>query len=228
MKVMILAAGRGERMRPLTDKCPKPLLRVGGKPLIAWTMERLAKAGFHDVVVNHAYLGRMIERVLDKGKPWGMHVEYSPEEEALETAGGIAKALPLLGDAPFMVVNSDVYCDLNFESFAMRGLTKLTQGKHAHLAMIANPAHHPTGDFALKENGLLSRNDEPRLTFAGIGVYRPELFAHIAGGTKAQLAPILIAAMEKSLVSGEHFKGRWVDVGTPERLKELDAALKTA
>jgi MurNAc alpha-1-phosphate uridylyltransferase len=228
MRAMILAAGRGERMRPLTDTCPKPLLKVGGKPLIVWHIERLAKAGFRQIVINHAHLGGMLEATLGDGKIWGADIRYSREIDALETAGGIAKALPMLGGSPFLVVNGDIYCELDFKAFAARALDRITQGMHAHLAMVNNPAHHAEGDFALNERGLLARTGEHRLTFAGVGAYRPELFAQIVAGEKAALAPILIIGMENGRVSGEHFAGRWVDVGTPERLAELDAVLKVS
>lgn len=235
MKAMILAAGRGERMRPLTDHAPKPLLPVGGKALIVWHIERLAAAGFNEVVINHAHLGRMLEETLGDGHLWNINIRYSPEGEALETAGGIAKALPLLGFAPFLVVNGDVWCDIDFERFVARGIVGITQGAHAHLALVDNPAHHPNGDFNLIENpgssiGQLSSQpgDRPakRLTFSGIGVYRSELFAGITAGDKARLAPLLEGAIASNRATGEHFKGRWVDVGTPERLAELDAQLQ--
>ncbi|MFT4171576.1 MAG: nucleotidyltransferase family protein [Rhodocyclaceae bacterium] len=223
---MILAAGRGERMRPLTDHRPKPLLEVGGKPLIVWHIEKLARAGFHDIVINHAHLGGMIETALGNGRVLGVAIRYSPEAEALETAGGIVQALPLLGDAPFLVVNGDVFCDLPLAPFAARGLTRMTtRAALAHLAMVPNPAHHVGGDFVLGEDGALSEDGAERLTFAGIGVYRPELFAGIERGSKAKLGPLLRTAMAEHRASGELFDGRWVDVGTPERLRRLDSAL---
>ncbi|MDB5888000.1 MAG: Nucleotidyl transferase [Rhodocyclales bacterium] len=233
MKAMILAAGRGERMRPLTDHAPKPLLPVGGKPLIVWHIERLAAAGFNEVVINHAHLGHLIEETLGDGHLWNMHIYYSAEVEALETAGGIAKALPLLGYAPFLVVNGDIWCDIDFERFAARGIVGITQGAHAHLALVDNPPHHPEGDFNLLKTsqstiGQLTSLSATRLTFSGIGVYRSELFTGITAGEKAQLAPFLQVAIANNRATGEHFAGRWIDVGTPERLGELDAQLKAA
>ncbi|MFZ2628139.1 MAG: nucleotidyltransferase family protein [Rugosibacter sp.] len=243
MQAMILAAGRGERMRPLTDACPKPLLPVGGQPLIVWHLQRLAAAGFRDVVINHAHLGAQIEAVLQTGAAWGLSIRYSPEPNgALETAGGIANALPLLGDAPFLVINGDIFCDWDLA----RAKTGLAENELAHLVLVANPAHHPQGDFTLTNEKVLSRDgfknpsldgagDTPRsqstfgtpdkLTFAGIGVYRPALFDTVTRGQPAKLAPLLRTAMANGQVSGELHPGRWVDVGTPQRLAELDALL---
>lgn len=227
MKAMILAAGRGERMRPLTDSCPKPLLEVGGKPLIVWHIERLVRAGFSDLVINHAHLGEMLEKALGDGRHWNVRIQWSREGEALETAGGIAKALYMLGDAPFLVVNGDIWCDLEFGPFVARGLARMTRGAVAHLALVDNPPQHPQGDFMLGESGLLSHGEGTRKTFSGIGLYRPELFGSVIPGDKAKLAPLLIEAMQHGRVSGERHDGQWHDVGTPERLRELDANLKT-
>ncbi|MEC5385634.1 nucleotidyltransferase family protein [Uliginosibacterium sp. H3] len=230
---MILAAGRGERMRPLTDHAPKPLLPVGGKPLIVWHIERLAAAGFNEIVINHAHLGHMLEETLGNGRMWNINLRYSPEGEALETAGGIAKALPLLGPAPFLVVNGDVWCDIDFERFVARGIVGITQGAHVHVALVSNPAHHPAGDFNFlppqPPSSIGQLSAEPggtRLTFSGIGVYRAEFFNGITPGEKARLAPLLQTAITGKHVTGEHFNGRWIDVGTPERLAELDTQLK--
>ena len=224
MKAMILAAGRGERMRPLTDHTPKPLLPVAGKPLIVWHIERLARAGFRELVINHAHLGEQIEALLGSGDAWGLRIAYSPEPPgALETAGGIANALPLLGDTPFLVVNGDIYCDWDFS----RAADLLTADRLAHLVLIDNPPHHPAGDFTL-DNGTVGRGEQNRLTFSGIGVYRPALFAGIARGTPAKLAPLLRNAIDAGKIGGERHAGRWVDVGTPERLAALDAELSTA
>jgi len=217
---MILAAGRGERMRPLTDHTPKPLLPAGGKPLIVWHIERLGAAGITELVINHAHLGKQIEAALGDGSRWNVAIAYSDEGIALETAGGIANALPLLGDAPFLVVNGDVYCDYDFARLKAHGLGD----DLAHLVLVPNPEHHPAGDFGL-EQGLVQDGGEPRFTFSGIGLYRPELFAGIAPGTPAKLAPLLRAAMAQGRVSGELFTGRWLDIGTPQRLAELDAEL---
>lgn len=222
---MILAAGRGERMRPLTDHCPKPLLRVGGKPLIAWHLEHLAVAGFGEVIINHAHLGAQIEATLGDGSDRGLRIRYSPEPAgALETAGGIAQALPLIGDEPFLVINGDIFCDWNLA----RAQTCLGDDALAHLIMVDNPAHHPAGDFHLDGHQLGAGETAPgpRLTFSGIGVYRPELFSSLRPGTPAKLAPLLVAAMTRNQISGEHHTGRWLDVGTPQRLAELDAELQ--
>ncbi|MCX7892916.1 MAG: nucleotidyltransferase family protein [Burkholderiales bacterium] len=221
MKAMILCAGRGERMRPLTDATPKPLLPVGGTPLVAWTIRRLARAGIVDLVVNHAHLGERIEAALGDGRRFGVAIRYSPEREALETAGGIANALALLGGAPFLVVNGDVWCDCDYVAFTARPLADATL---AHLALVANPPQHPAGDFALA-GGRVANDGGERLTFSGIGIYRPELFAGIAPGTKAKLAPLLRAAADAGRVTGERLACEWHDVGTPERLAALDAAL---
>jgi MurNAc alpha-1-phosphate uridylyltransferase len=220
MKAMILAAGRGERMRPLTDHTPKPLLPVGGKPLIAWHLEHLACAGFREIVINHAHLGAQIEAALGDGSRYGVSIQYSPEGEALETAGGIANALPLLGDAPFLVVNGDVFCDYDFSQLARQPM----DGVVAHLVLVDNPEQHPHGDFVLSA-GRLVEEGARRLTFSGIGVYRPELFAGVVRGSKAKLAPLLRAEISQARVTAEHYRGHWVDVGTPERLQALDQQL---
>ncbi len=223
MKAMILAAGRGERMRPLTDYTPKPLLMVGGKSLIVWHLERLARAGFNEVVINHAHLGNQIETALGNGARWGLSIQYSPEAQALETAGGIANALPLLrgtDDQPFLVVNGDIFSEFDFSQLAH----SLMPGKMAHLVLVDNPSQHPQGDFALDE-GKLSLEGKPRLTFSGIGVYRPALFSAIRQGSAAKLAPLLHAAISGGQASAEHYRGVWHDIGTPQRLYELDEQL---
>ena len=221
MKAFILAAGRGERMRPLTDTTPKPLLLAGGKPLIVWHLERLAAAGFREVVINHAHLGSLIEQTLGNGSQWGLHIQYSPEPPgALETAGGIATALPLLGDSPFLVVNGDVLTDIDFA--ALRAVAPMLDGttRLAHLVLVDNPPHHPDGDFALAADGRVSAS--PALTFSGVGVYHSALFATTPAGQPARLAPLLRQAMAAGQVSGCHHHGLWLDVGTPERLAEAD------
>lgn len=220
MKAFILAAGRGERMRPLTDHTPKPLLQAGGKPLIVWHLERLAAAGFKEIVINHAHLGAQIEQTLGDGASWGLNIQYSPEPPgALETAGGIATALPLLDEQPFLVVNGDVYCDWDFNR--ARQLT----AKTAHLVMVANPAHHTTGDFSLDGERVIYANGKQTLTYAGIGVFSPSFFAGVQSGTVMKLRPLLDAAIAAGTLTGEHHTGRWVDVGTPQRLAELDQEL---
>ncbi len=220
MKAMILAAGRGERMRPLTDHTPKPLLEVGGKPLIVWHMERLVQAGFEEIVINHAHLGQQIETALEDGSRWGLQIRYSPEKVALETAGGIANALGLLGAEPFLVVNGDTFSDIDYRQLA----GALRPGFLAHLVMVDNPPQHPQGDFALADS-LLSVEGESKLTFSGVGVYHPDLFVGIRRGDAAKLAPLLKDAMSEKRVSGQHHHGKWYDIGTPQRLAELDAKL---
>ena len=217
MKAMILAAGRGERMRPLTDANPKALLEVRGKALIAWTIEALARAGIRELVINHAHLGSKIEAALGDGSRFGIAIRYSPETQALETAGGISNALALLGAGPFVVVNGDVFCDFDFSRLAGRA-----PGKNlAHLVLVENPPHHQQGDFSLSGD-TVGVEGEPKYTFSGIGLYRPELFEGIGSGAKAQLAPLLRAEMAKRRVSGELHLGHWHDVGTPERLAALN------
>ena len=210
-------------MRPLTDATPKTLLPAGGKPVVAWLLERLAGAGFRELVLNHAQLGWMIEAVLGDGERFGVRIRYSHEPEALETAGGIANAMPLLGAAPFLAVNADLYSDFPFE----RLRAALDGDALAHLVLVDNPSHHPGGDFALSD-GRVANAGAPMLTFSGIGVYRPALFAAIARGTRARLAPLLREAAAHGRVTGEHFGGRWLDIGTPERLAALDAQLKAS
>ncbi len=206
-------------MRPLTDHVPKPLLRAGGKPLIAWHLERLAAAGVRDVVINHAHLGSQIEAAVGDGTAYGLRIRYSPEAAALETAGGIANALPLLGSAPFLVINGDIHCDMPLAPLLAR------TPRSAHLVLVDNPPHHTEGDFSL-QGGLASSTGQPRLTFCGIGVYQPALFAAVPRGAKAKLAPLLVAAMDESRVGAEKYDGFWIDVGTPARLAELDARLR--
>ncbi|HEY5293486.1 MAG TPA: nucleotidyltransferase family protein [Burkholderiales bacterium] len=221
MKAMILAAGRGVRMRPLTDTAPKSLLAAGGKPLIVWQLENLARAGFTEAVINHAHLGHMIEAALGDGSRFGLSIRYSPEPEALETAGGIALALPLLGAEPFLVVNADIYTDYDFSALAGLQL----EDRLAHLVLVDNPPQHPRGDFAL-DAGRVREGGKPLLTFSGIGVYAPRLFGGIPPSAKVPLAPILRKAMTADRVSGEHYRGRWHDIGTAERLEALDTELR--
>ncbi len=225
LKAMILAAGRGERMRPLTDRCPKPLLEAGGKPLIVWHLERLAAAGIRDIIVNHAHLGFMIEDALGDGSRWGLAITYSAEREALETAGGIALALDRLGTEPFLVINGDVYCEADFAALANRGRRHLEPSDAlAHLLLVDNPDHHPAGDFRLDGDRAFA-DGSPRLTFSGIGMYRPELFRHIPRGSRAKLGVLLQNAMARGAVTAERLDGFWLDVGTPERLASLDLRL---
>lgn len=215
---MILAAGRGERMRPLTDELPKPLLRVGGRPLIEYHIEALARAGIRELVVNLSWHGDRLRAHLGDGGRFGVTIAYSEEGPVpLETGGGIRQALPLLGDAPFWVVNGDIYCEYPLARLALRS------GALAHLVLVPNPAHHPAGDFALRD-GLVRDDTTPRLTFTGLSVMDPGLFAGREPGRFA-LAPLLRAAAARGQVTGEAWPGRWADVGTPARLRDLDAAL---
>jgi len=215
MKAMLLAAGRGERMRPLTDTTPKPLLRVGGRALIEWHMRALARAGITELVINHAHLGKQLVTALGDGHACGVDIAWSAEPEgALETGGGIFNALPLLGNAPFLVVNADIWTDFPFS-----GLPADIDGL-AHLVMVDNPVHHGGGDFSLAA-GRLSQSGAVMLTFSGIGVYHPALFAGCSPGA-FPLAPLLRQAMDAGQVSGEHYRGNWFDIGTPERLEAVN------
>lgn len=226
MKAMILAAGRGERMRPLSDRIPKPMLPVAGKPLIIWLIERLARAGRRELVINVAHRGAELISLLGNGADFGVTIAWSDEgKQALETAGGIRQALPLLGTEPFLVVNGDLWCDYDFSRLAT-----LADDDLAHLVLVDNPPHHPAGDFLLHEHRVsdpAASNAVPtRLTFAGIGLYRPALFADLTAGESAPLAPLLRRAMGAGKVSGEAFAGEWFDVGTPDRLQELDQRIR--
>src|SRR4051812_8993037 len=220
---MILAAGRGERMRPLTDTLPKALIAVGGKALIVRHVEKLVRAGFIDIIVNHAHLGGLIEGALGDGRDFAANIRYSPEKEALETAGGIANALHLLGDAPFAVVNADVYSDFDYARLAIAMRNLHAQHRRAHLVLVPNPAHHRAGDFALR-NGQVAL-DGARFTFSGIAVYEPVMFKALAPGAKAQLATLLRDEIAVQRVSGELFEGRWRDIGTPQRLAAVEREL---
>ena len=214
MKAMILAAGRGERMRPLTDHTPKPLLQAGGRPLIEHLIVALVEAGITELVINHAHLGEQVEATLGDGSRWGASIRYSPEAEALETAGGIHRALPLLGSDPFLVVNGDIATDFPFATLLGRPIDL------AHLVLVPNPEHHPRGDFGLQDGKAID-GGEIRYTFGGIGVYRPELFKDCVPG-RFPLAPLLRSAMALGSVSGELYQGMWMDIGTMERLQAFD------
>ena len=221
MKAMLLAAGRGERLRPLTDSIPKALVEAGGKPLIAWHLERLARAGIRDAVINVSHLGeRIVERIGD-GARFGLRISYSRERERLETAGGIANALVLLGREPFLLVNADVYCECDFARLAQVNLG----ARLAHLVLVPNPAHRAKGDFSLRD-GRIGSEAAPRYTYAGIGVMRPALVAPVTPGEKAPLAPLLYEAAARGLIGGELYEGLWQDVGTAERLAELEKHLR--
>ena len=221
MKVMMLAAGRGERLRPLTDRIPKPLVQVAGKPLVVWHLERLAAAGLRDIVLNVSHLAEAIVERLGDGARFGVRLSYSREAEPLETAGGIAKALPLLGDAPFLLVNADVYCELGF---AALGALELG-ARLAHLVLVPNPPHRLQGDFSLSSGGLVGNAGGPRYTYGGVAVMSPQLLAAVRPGEKAPLAPLLREAAGRGGISGELYPGLWQDVGTVERLRELESTL---
>lgn len=228
MKAMILAAGRGERMRPLTDHTPKPLLKVAGKPLIEWHIENLKKAGFEDIVINIAWLGDQIPVALGDGSKFGVNLFYSDEQKegALETAGGIIKALPLLckepceelNDESFLVVNGDIWCD-----FPYSNISPLLNNDLAHLILVNNPEHNPSGDFEI-DNYRVKEEGENKFTFSGIGYYHSDLFKNLEQG-KRPLAPLLREKMSENKISGEYFTGDWRDIGTPERLSMLDQEL---
>jgi len=216
MKAMILAAGRGERMRPLTDTLPKPLLEVRGKPLIVWHLEKLSERGFKDIVINIAHLGHKIPETIGDGSKYGLNITYSDEqnEGALESAGGIVKALPLLGDEPFLVVNGDVFCDYSFDAgFDL-------EDKLAHLILVPNPEHNTNGDFGLKDAFALNDADI-KYTFSGIGYYSPKFFSELKYG-KSSLAPLLRDAINEKKISGELYKNMWHDIGTPQRLENIN------
>lgn len=219
MKAMILAAGKGERLRPLTLHTPKPLVRAGGVPLIEYHLRALVEAGFDELVINHAWLGEQIEAHLGDGAALGVHIRYSPEGEPLETGGGIHRALPLLGDEPFLVVNGDIWTDYDFHRLKapMTGL--------AHLVLVDNPAHHPAGDFSLSNGRVQETVGEAALTYSGIAVLSPRLFEGCQPGA-FKLAPLLRQAIAEGQVSGEHFNGCWIDVGTHERLADVERIIE--
>lgn len=221
MKAMILAAGYGKRMRPLTDHTPKPLLQAGGKALIEYHIEKLRDAGIESLVINTGWLGGQLAEALGDGQRYGIPIAWSHEGTPLETAGGIKRALPLLGSDPFVLVNGDIWTDFDFQPLLA------DHPDPVHLVLVDNPAHHPQGDFHLTDTGRLRDNAEPRLTYAGIGRFEPALFADLPEG-EARLAPLLRAAMADDAASGEHHRGQWWDIGTPERLDELDQLLNNA
>lgn len=233
MKAMIFAAGRGERMRPLTDTCPKPLLKVRGRPLLVWHVVNLVRAGIIDIVINHAHLGHMVEEALGDGSRFGARIAYSAEGTALETAGGIAKARNLLGEDPFVAISGDIYCPhFNFEQVkSVLEDNDVWGNPHPHdkrdiawLYLVKNPPYHPSGDFALN-NFSITAKGEPMHTFANIGVYRPEMFDAIAPGSHAKLGPLLYEFAASGRIGGELYRGDWFNVGTVEQLAQLNAPL---
>ena len=233
MKAMILAAGRGERMRPLTDDCPKPLLKVRGRPLILWQVLNLVRAGITEIVINHAHLGDMIEAALGDGSRYGAQIVYSAEGTALETAGGIVRARGLLGEAPFVAISGDIYAP-HFDFTQVLDVLKdndvwgnphpVEKRDIAWLYLVKNPPFHPQGDFALA-NYTITADGAPRHTFANIGVYRPEMFDGIAPGERARLGPLLHEFAARGLIGGELYNGIWENVGTPDQLAALNAPL---
>ena len=234
MKAMIFAAGRGERMRPLTDTCPKPLLKVRGRPLIVWHVLNLVRAGITDIVINHAHLGHLIEQALGDGSNFGASIRYSPEAVALETAGAVSQARHLLGEEPFLAISGDIYCPyFDFEQVKDVLADKDMWGNPyppdkrdvAWLYLVRNPAHHPRGDFALTLYSIANEG-APLWTFANIGVYRPEMFDAIAPGTRAQLGPLIRQYAARGVVGGEVFGGDWTNVGTAEQLLALNGGNK--
>ncbi len=219
---MVLAAGRGERMRPLTDSKPKPLLEVGGRPLIEHHLIKLAAAGFKRIVINHAHLGDQIVSALGNGERWNITIQFSAEREALETAGGIANALALINSEAFVVVNSDVFSDYDYAGLRVAAQRLLDDAKWlAHLVLVDNPAHNPAGDFSL-EDGIVVADANEKLTFGGLAAYRADMFAALKPSEKKALGPILKAQAKAGRVSGEHYQGRWTDVGTRERLDQAN------
>lgn len=219
MKAMILAAGRGERLRPLTDVTPKPLIQVKGKPLIAYHLEKLSQAGINDIVINVRHLGEKIQAYVGTGGAWGVNVQYSVELTALDVGGGILQALPLLGKEPFLVVNGDIWTE-----YPLSCLKKKIQGL-AHLVLVDNPDHNQKGDFCLEQNGLLSKCGLQTHTYAGISLLHPDLFEGYVQGQAFRLAPLLEKAASSELLSGEYFRGAWTDVGTIERLQSLETKM---
>ena len=236
MKAMIFAAGRGERMRPLTDTCPKPLLKVRGRPLIVWQILGLVRAGITEIVINHAHLGHMIEETLGHGTQFGAQIQYSAEGTALETAGGIANALHLLGDDPFVTVSGDIYCphfdfeqvkDVLIDADHRGNPYKAHERDIAWLYLMPNPDHHLQGDFALNSFTIANEASagSPLYTFGNIGVYRPEMFAGVTPGSNAKLAPILREHAQRGLIGGEIYEGTWINVGTVPQLETLNRPL---
>lgn len=235
MKAIIFAAGRGQRMRPLSDQCPKPLLKVGGKPLITWHIEKLVQAGITEIVINYSWLGEQFPRILGNGSYWGAKLYYSAEQSALETAGGIAHALPLLGDGIFLAISGDIYTNFDFANLHLPAQLMCTSiAPKMYLVLVDNPEFHPQGDFGLKTKKLvdttscteISLTETPFFTYANIGLYDTRSFNHLDPHQPAKLRPLLDDAIIQGRVNGEYFRGIWYNVGTPEQLYELDKLLK--
>jgi len=212
---MILAAGRGKRMKELTKETPKPLILTKGKPLIEWHLEKLSATGFQDIIINICYLPAMIKNFVGDGSSWGLNVTYSEENPVLETAGGIKNALPYLGDEPFAVINADIFSNFDYAKLRLINLDKTCDG---YIVLVENPEHNQTGDFGLSENNSVVLNSENLHTFSGIAVYHPRLFNNLKKGVRMQLLPLLKTSISDSLIKGELFRGMWSDVGTPKRL----------
>lgn len=230
MKAMILAAGRGERMRPLTDTVPKPLLQVAGQALIEHHIRALYRAGIRDIVINHAWLGEQIENYLGKGEKFGLNIRYSAESDALETAGGIRHALPLLGKDPFIVVNGDIWTDYPFQQLVDKAKTGLSQNIWAELVLVTNPAHHPDGDFCMSDDSPLLFNsgiypDYSCYTFSGIGLYHPKIFYMLEDDEPQALGPVLKELIREQHIHGQLYEGDWFDIGTEQRLREINQYL---
>lgn len=226
MRAMILAAGRGERMRPLTDTCPKPLLEVAGKPLIVWHIERIVAAGIDDIVINTAWLGHMIEHALGDGSTWGARLHYSHETTALETAGGIAHARHLLGQTPFLLMNGDVFTDWDPRGAQAAAHRMTACDADMWILLVDNPTHHPDGDFSLDADARVHDGGPGALTYAGIAIYQPRMFDHLDPNAAAPMAPLMREVMAAGRAIGAHHAGQWADIGTVERLATLDASLK--
>lgn len=230
MKAMILAAGRGERMRPLTDTTPKPLLEVAGQGLIEHHIQSLYRAGIRDIVINHAWLGEQIEKQLGKGEKYGLNIQYSAEERALETAGGIRHALPLLGNEPFIVINGDIWTDYPFQQLIDKAKTDLSQDIWVHLVLVPNPPHHTDGDFCMAEDSPLLFNkgihpDMPCYTFSGMGLYHPKIFYMLEELEPQALGPVLKELIREQHIHGQLYQGDWFDIGTEQRLQEINQYL---
>jgi MurNAc alpha-1-phosphate uridylyltransferase len=222
---MLLAAGRGERMRPLSDQTPKPLLQVGGKPLIVWHLEKLAQAGITEVVINHAHLGAQIEAALGNGSRYGVNIRYSAEHPALETAGGVVCALPLLGTGPFLLISADIYVEGDYRSLASK-VTELNDGTLAYLWMVKNPDWHARGDFALVDEHLQLAG-APTLTYSNMGLFHPDFFSGVKPGTKLPMLPLFQRAMAAGKIKGACYDGLWENIGTPTQLSALDSILRS-
>jgi N-acetyl-alpha-D-muramate 1-phosphate uridylyltransferase len=219
MKAMILAAGRGKRMGNLTQTCPKPLLKVKGRCLLDWHLSKLCEAGFKDIVINVSYLSKEIIEFVGDGSIWGLKIAISEEAEALETAGGIKKAIKYLGDDPFVVINADIFSNYDYKNLIIKSLDKRSMG---YLVLVNNPDHNPKGDFGLLDDATLTMNSDRLLTFSGIAIYDPKFFSELTLGSKIKLSPMLEIEINKNCIKGELFEGFWSDVGTPERLKMIN------